>query len=106
MEPGAGGHVKWFAVSSTIMVVGYVIAESVPLFSDVVGITGSLFSTTLGLTFPPMLYLGMYYQQNDVLEYKETNFPLLGLPETYSGSLIDKRNFSVYWIPNTCNKFN
>jgi len=72
LESGAGGHVKWFAVSSTVMGFGYVVANSVPLFSDIVGITGSLFSTTLGLTFPPMLYLGMYYQKNDVLEFKLT----------------------------------
>merc|ERR1712070_1000788 len=42
---GPSAHMLWFMVSTSFMVGGWIVANAVPLFSDIMNITGSIFST-------------------------------------------------------------
>jgi len=62
--PGALEHerlarVKWFLVSTSFMAVGWVVANAIPLFSNIVNITGGALCPQYAFTFPPLFYLAM-----------------------------------------------
>lgn len=59
LADGLKSRAAWFIVSTGIMGFAYVVASSIPLFSDIVNITGGLLSTQVGLTFPALLYLAL-----------------------------------------------
>merc|ERR1712125_135518 len=54
--------------STSILGCAYVIANVVPMFSDLVSVTGAFLSSALGFVFPAMLYLGLYWRTPAVLE--------------------------------------
>lgn len=51
-------RLMWFALTSFQMVVGFTLANLIPLFGDFVSLMGSLLSTQMTFSFPTALYLG------------------------------------------------
>jgi len=62
LAPGMQAKSKWFVVSTTVMTCAWILANSIPLFSDIVSITGALLSTQCAFTFPAVLFLSLWRQ--------------------------------------------
>lgn len=60
---GAAARLQWFAVSTSYLAAAWVVANAVPLFSDIVNITGNLLSTQFSFTLPGILYLCMHWKR-------------------------------------------
>mmetsp|Transcript_25384 Transcript_25384/g.84855 ORF Transcript_25384/g.84855 Transcript_25384/m.84855 type:complete len:325 (+) Transcript_25384:184-1158(+) len=59
---GPSARAKWFVVSTVLMALAYVVANSVPLFTDIVNLTGGLLSTQCAFTLPALLYLSLRFR--------------------------------------------
>jgi len=59
LTDSASGRLSWFALTSALMVVGWVLSNAIPLFSDFVSLMGALLSTQMSFGFPCILYLGV-----------------------------------------------
>lgn len=58
LTAGAKGRTTWFMLTSSLMVIGFFMANLIPLFDDFVGLMGSLLSTQMSFCVPCVLYLG------------------------------------------------
>merc|ERR1719198_414432 len=47
LSKGASAHTQWFIVSTILMALAWIIANTVPLFSDIVSITGNFLCAQL-----------------------------------------------------------
>mmetsp|Transcript_4957 Transcript_4957/g.8660 ORF Transcript_4957/g.8660 Transcript_4957/m.8660 type:complete len:503 (+) Transcript_4957:23-1531(+) len=56
---GVKARAVWCSTSTGIMGAAYIVANTIPLFSDIVNITGGLLSTQVGFIFPSSLYLAL-----------------------------------------------
>lgn len=59
---GSASRATWFMLTTVQMVLGWTMANLVPLFGDFVSLMGSLLSTQMSFTFPTVLYLGARYR--------------------------------------------
>merc|ERR1719329_80214 len=59
LGPEGGARVKWCLVSTAIMAVAWNVANAVPLFSDLVSVTGGALCPQYAFTFPPLFYLAI-----------------------------------------------
>merc|ERR1712224_573667 len=62
LSPGVLGHGLWFCVSTGFMMGAWLVANSMPLFTDIINITGSLLQTQLAFTIPAFMYLSLRRQ--------------------------------------------
>jgi amino acid permease len=56
---GFGARCRWAAMSTSILAAAWVLANSVPAFSDLVNVAGGALLTQTAFTFPPLLYLAI-----------------------------------------------
>ncbi|KAF7560426.1 hypothetical protein G7046_g3726 [Stylonectria norvegica] len=66
------GWVSWLAIITVITVLGFIIAEAIPFFSDLVAITSSLLNSGFTLYFPAMMWFillrkGKWYSRENII---------------------------------------
>lgn len=64
LEFNVGARVRWLAVSTSYMLLAYVVANSVPLFEDIVNVTGGALSTQAAFTIPGILFLALQWHRH------------------------------------------
>merc|ERR1712039_116110 len=66
LDYGCVAHLHWFSVTTFVMVFAWFLANTIPLFEDIVNIQGAALSTWSGLTIPAILMIAIVYQQPDL----------------------------------------
>jgi len=58
LEDNVGARIRWFFVTSCLMVIAFVLSNAIPLFEDFVSLLSALLSTQMTFSFPCLLFLG------------------------------------------------
>jgi len=72
---GTGARATWFCVTTASMALCYTIANSIPLFQDVVNITGAMLSTQCAFIIPGLLFLALHRKGGGVDGEQEDGRP-------------------------------
>merc|ERR1711998_204654 len=66
LETGYLPRIRWFSITTIVMGLCWVLANAVPLFSDIVNMQGAGLSTWSGLTIPALLMMAITWKRGDI----------------------------------------